>query len=374
MIILLVIIMISKFEAYFEEGFNRLYSENYEEGIDLLQKALNLKPNDSLVLDRIGYGYLMLGNYDKSEKYLKKSLEINPENTLSLVDYGLLFQRLGNLKKAHEFYEKALNIDPNSEYALSFMGDLYYIQGNNELAIKYYDKYLKLDNEDAYILTSKSLALINLKKTYDALDVVDESIKVNPNIAMSWIIKSIIAFRMNNIRDEIIYAQKALDLEPKNCKALFHVKSGLKDLGNYEEAKKYEKKMLETDCIILEKQLENQLLDNLKVLEDFGFKLKLIKNQYSCKNSSGNNRFIDLLCKDLENDFYTIIELKIVEATINTYNQIKEYMDIIKVDKQVKNINGIVISYGANKEFQNKIKEDNNLFYINAEDLGFEIY
>jgi tetratricopeptide (TPR) repeat protein len=368
------IIMNSKFDEYFKEGFNLLYTDNYEKAISLLQKALDLKPNDSIVLDRIGYGHLMLENYEEAEKYFKKSLEIKPDNTLTLVDYGLLFQNQGDLQKAQQFYRKAIDIDDNNEYALRFMGNLYLIQGKNDLALEYYDKYLKLDNEDPYVLTSKSIALIRLGRTSEALEVVDESIKIDSKIYMSWINKSIIAFLMDNIDDEIKYAKKALDLEPDNCQALFHLKEGLKSKGLIKEAKEYEKKMLQTDCIIFEKQLENNLLNNLNLLEKYGFKLQLIKNQYSCKNSSGNNRFIDILCKDTKKNSYVIIELKIVEASIDTYNQIKEYMDIIKADNKVKNINGIVISYGANQEFQNKVKEENNLFQINAEDLDFEIY
>jgi len=85
------------------------------------------------------------------------------------------------------------------------------------------------------------------------------------------------------------------------------------------------------ESIGLEKDLEDALVANLDSLKRFGYNLELYNDpisnqtgrQFICKGNGGR---IDLLCYDRIKKRFTVIELKNVRASQNTFGQISNYM------------------------------------------------
>ncbi|MEI6103000.1 MAG: tetratricopeptide repeat protein [Methanothrix sp.] len=131
--------------------------------------------------------------------------------------------------------------------------------------------------------------------------------------------------------------------------------------------------------IELEKELEDALATDLKVLKKFGYDLELyIDNttnqsgrQLICKGNGGR---IDLLCHDKTLKRYTVIELKNVRAGQNTFGQISNYMGWVQ-DRIAKGnpVCGLVISRGYDTRFESALKITDKISQINVEDLGFSI-
>jgi len=128
-----------------------------------------------------------------------------------------------------------------------------------------------------------------------------------------------------------------------------------------------------------EKELEESLVNNLKVLNRFGYNLELYFDpelnlsgrQYVCKGNGGR---IDLLCCDKTQNRYVVIELKNVRAGQNTFGQISNYMGWVqeRIAKQVR-VDGLVISRGFDTRFESALKITDRIKQINVEDLGFAI-
>jgi tetratricopeptide (TPR) repeat protein len=131
--------------------------------------------------------------------------------------------------------------------------------------------------------------------------------------------------------------------------------------------------------IELEKELEDALATNLKVLKKFGYDLELYID-YTTKQSGrqlicrGNGGRIDLLCHDKTLNRYIVIELKNVRAGQNTFGQISNYMGWVQ-DRIAKGVpvSGLVISRGYDTRFESALKITDRICQINVEDLGFSI-
>lgn len=133
------------------------------------------------------------------------------------------------------------------------------------------------------------------------------------------------------------------------------------------------------ESIGLEKELEDALAANLKILNDFGYDLELYADpvsnqsgrQFICKGNGGR---IDLLCYDKTEDRYVVIELKNVRASQNTFGQISNYMGWVQ-DKIAKStpVKGLVISRGYDTRFESALKITDRIGHLNVEDLGFSI-
>jgi tetratricopeptide (TPR) repeat protein len=131
--------------------------------------------------------------------------------------------------------------------------------------------------------------------------------------------------------------------------------------------------------IRLEEELEEELVNNLKILKNFGHDLNLYFDPTSNQSGrqlicKGNGGRIDLLCYDKNQNRYVVIELKNVRAGQNTFGQISNYMGWVQ-DKIAKGIpvSGLVISRGYDTRFESALKITDKIRQINVEDLGFSI-
>lgn len=131
--------------------------------------------------------------------------------------------------------------------------------------------------------------------------------------------------------------------------------------------------------ILIEEQLEEMLVANLRTLNNLGHDLELYVDPTSKQSGrqlicKGNGGRIDLLCYDRTQKRYVVIELKIVRAGQNTFGQISNYMGWVqnRIAGDVPVI-GIVISRGYDIKFESALKITDRISHINVDDLGFAI-
>ena len=89
-------------------------NENLEEAGRLIQKALQLRPNQPAYLDSLGWWHFRKGELPEAEKWLRRALEnIRREEAAEVYDHlGDVLERLQRPKDALAAWEAALEIDP----------------------------------------------------------------------------------------------------------------------------------------------------------------------------------------------------------------------------------------------------------------------
>lgn len=123
--------------------------------------------------------------------------------------------------------------------------------------------------------------------------------------------------------------------------------------------------------ILTEKDFENELAKNIRVLNEFGYDIEVESQQEICKGQGG---FIDLLCKNKSDDSYVVIELKIVRANRNTFGQISDYMGWV-MDRKAngKSVKGLVISRGYDNSFKSALRTNGNIDHVELSDVLSEL-
>jgi len=79
-----------------------------DEAMDLIQKALKIKPESGYIIDSLGWVYFQKGLYDKALHYLEKASKLTPDPTIH-EHLGDVYLKEKKYKKAVDNYQKALS-------------------------------------------------------------------------------------------------------------------------------------------------------------------------------------------------------------------------------------------------------------------------
>jgi tetratricopeptide (TPR) repeat protein len=88
---------------------------NLEEAHLLINKALELKPDNGYIIDSLGWVYFKLGKYDDALKNLLKAAEIVKDDPVIFEHLGDVYYSKGIPEKAREFWEKAIEFHEKEE-------------------------------------------------------------------------------------------------------------------------------------------------------------------------------------------------------------------------------------------------------------------
>ena len=120
-------------------------AKQFSKAITAYTTLLRYKPNEIKAYTSLGEIYgKHLRDMNKSLEYLNKAAEIAPKNTDVLQKLGVVYAMTGKPYKALEIFEHALTIDPDNRNIMQNIGITYGNLGNAEEAKKYFDLAKKL--------------------------------------------------------------------------------------------------------------------------------------------------------------------------------------------------------------------------------------
>lgn len=104
----------------FKEGLKLLSDGKWNEGLALLQNAVNMDPNNDYYIVKIGEVFLDLKNNLKAKEYFNKAIQINPKNTIALKRIAKIYETENDIKNALTTYEQLYKLtnDKNYLYAI----------------------------------------------------------------------------------------------------------------------------------------------------------------------------------------------------------------------------------------------------------------
>ncbi len=89
-------------------------TERYDEALELIQRALELRPSDFYIVDSMGWVQYRLGNYEESVKYLRRALDIKMDVEVA-AHLGEVLWVMGEKEEAREVWQSALESDPKAK-------------------------------------------------------------------------------------------------------------------------------------------------------------------------------------------------------------------------------------------------------------------
>jgi tetratricopeptide (TPR) repeat protein len=90
-------------------------NQNLKEGMSLIEKAVALKPDDGYIVDSLGWAHFKLGNYKDSVRFLERAVELKPEDPVLNDHLGDALWKVGREREARYQWDQALTLDPEPE-------------------------------------------------------------------------------------------------------------------------------------------------------------------------------------------------------------------------------------------------------------------
>ena len=90
---------------------------NLDQGMKLIEKAVALKPDDGYIVDSLGWAHYKQGNFEEAVRYLERAVELRPEDPILNDHLGDALWRVGREREARFQWDQALTLDPEPDDA-----------------------------------------------------------------------------------------------------------------------------------------------------------------------------------------------------------------------------------------------------------------
>lgn len=88
---------------------------NLEKGRKLIERAVELRPNDGAIVDSLGWALYRMGEFPSSVKYLERAAELKAEDPTINEHLGDALWQVGRYDEARFQWKRALSLDPEPE-------------------------------------------------------------------------------------------------------------------------------------------------------------------------------------------------------------------------------------------------------------------
>ena len=88
--------------------------KNIEQGYDYIKQAVVLRPNDGAIVDSLGWVYYKRGKFDVAVRYLEKAVSLMPDDATINMHLGDVYHKLGRTNEARVQWRRALEIGPEN--------------------------------------------------------------------------------------------------------------------------------------------------------------------------------------------------------------------------------------------------------------------
>jgi tetratricopeptide (TPR) repeat protein len=140
--------------------------------------ALELSPNQPDILNYLGYSWVDMNmNLDEGLEMIQKAVEMRPRDGYITDSLGWAYYRLGDFEKAVESLERATDLRPRDATINDHLGDAYWRVGRKLEAIYQWSQVLGMEGED--IDKKRVIEKMNAANQGDASKFIAESIDDN---------------------------------------------------------------------------------------------------------------------------------------------------------------------------------------------------
>lgn len=115
-----------------------------QDALKLLDRAINIYPNDPILLNNLAFTLVHQGRTRKAAEYYRKALELTPNHPMILYNLSVCLTRKGNWQEGIDLLNQLIKIDPNHSAGWALLGNIYDQIDQFDTAIDCFNKALKL--------------------------------------------------------------------------------------------------------------------------------------------------------------------------------------------------------------------------------------
>jgi tetratricopeptide (TPR) repeat protein len=89
--------------------------QHLEKAIEMIRKAVSLRPNDGYIVDSLGWAFYRLGRYDEAVRELERAIELRPEDPVINDHLGDAYWKIGRKLESFFQWRHAKDLKPEPE-------------------------------------------------------------------------------------------------------------------------------------------------------------------------------------------------------------------------------------------------------------------
>ena len=225
-------------EAMFLDGLKYFMLEDYQQALQLFQKAYTITPNNAALNYKIGETYLLLKDPKAAVPFAQTAIAQDSKNAY----YYLLLAQLHTEQKqfdaAAQAYNDLLRNVPGSEEYLFNLADLYLAQARYDDALKTYERIEKQFGELEQLTVNRQQIYLRQKNIDRAIQEGEKLLVSNPNEVRYFLAQAEL-YNVSKKPDQAISVlDKALRIEPNNPFVHLMLSDLYRQKGNLPESEK----------------------------------------------------------------------------------------------------------------------------------------
>ena len=217
---------------------------NYQESIVMYQKCLALMPDNTTVLNNLGYMNKCAGDKQAALDSWHKALTNEPNNFDVLENLGLFYKEFGPLSDAVGAFDKILSVDPLHFNSLVNQGNTLIKMRLFDEALSSFNDAYKLNPDHPSLLNSLSNAYVEVGQLSTALKYSKLSVEKFPKASNAHNGLGLVYRELKQYDEAVTCFQNAALCDPNSIPAQSNLVKALYLSSNFDAAIKTSKKQL----------------------------------------------------------------------------------------------------------------------------------
>ena len=189
--------------SYFNLAGYYYEQQQYEKAIPLLQRYIELRPEDFMGYSKLRQTYFVLGRYGDAVSVCRQMISLDPQGQNRYIDLGVLFERLNMADSAFTLYREALKENPAFYKIHDRLGTLFLNRNLPDSAEQHYRLAIEISKEYANAYFNLGMLYYSQGKSSMALSTLSEGMRYgDPPQGIQVILKQLNAEKINSVQPD----------------------------------------------------------------------------------------------------------------------------------------------------------------------------
>lgn len=209
--------------------------EKLEEAKAIFNAILQEKPNEITAKFGLAELEIAAGRITVAASIYKEILSIRTENKKALLAMALIEYQGHNVKNANKYIKSALKFHGNDEVTSFFAAYINTLQGKYDVAEAYLDTALKINSDYDDALALLSTVLYEGERYFEVIKIADKQIAKNKKSMQAWYVKTLALLKLGRTDEALQCAKITLALKPENEISRFLLEEIASDALDFED-------------------------------------------------------------------------------------------------------------------------------------------
>ena len=223
-------------QASFEQALALHEQGRLAEAERIYRDVLQRQPNHFAALHQLGLIALQTRHTERAVELIGKAIALKPDFAQAYCDHGMALRKLKRFEDALASYDKAIALKPDFAMAYNNRGNVLLDLKRAVEALTSCDKAIALNPRLAIAYYNRGNALQNLRRPTAALASYDGAIALKPDLAEAWLGRGNVFFDVKRLDEALPAYDKATALKPDLAEAWLGRGNVFTLLKRYDEA------------------------------------------------------------------------------------------------------------------------------------------